>query len=166
MSKRPLAVIAIVLAVAAAVLLATQSKHSTAQAAESPPPIAPTTAQLVNTAISAAALTYGESAPTDIQEATAGFATAAHVLDPTGSLPTVVDPETGKQWSESKVDVVSMQGHFTYKGPTPLGQPAPKGTVLTVVVEVATGAVINESLRNVVPDMSAVNPSVTQWEAQ
>jgi hypothetical protein len=166
MSKRPLAAVAIIIAVAVAVLLATQSKHATAQAAESIAQAPPTTAQLVNTAITAAAQRYGESAPTGIEEAASSFGAAVRVLDPTATPPVVTDPETGKPWAESKVDVISMHGHFAYGGPSPVNRPAPTGTALTVIVEADTGAVVSESLSDTAPDMSAVNPTVTQWEAQ
>jgi hypothetical protein len=159
MAKRQLAALAVVVGVVT-VILALHTKHATAQAAQTE--VAPSPAQIVETALHDAAR-YGEHSPTGVEETSSTLGAAAQVIEAGETEPTITDQRTGKPWTESPVDVVTMHGHFTYWGPTPSNEPPPTGTVLTIMVDAESGAVVSENLGDNMPDMRAINPTVTQW---
>jgi hypothetical protein len=158
---------ALVVAAVAAILIA--SLAGGASGATSPTPtnsiptepeeVPPTEAQVHQAALRAAAIS-GELTPTQVEQTTGTLGQAAQVLDPTGSN-TFTDPRTGRPWVESPVYVLTMRGHFTAYGPIPKNHPIPTGTVLTIVLDGKSGRLVAESLNNSVPDLHAINATVT-----
>jgi hypothetical protein len=67
---------------------------------------------------------------------------------------------------ESRVDtdqpsyVIVLQGDFVSDAPRPYGAPAPTGTVLTLVLDPATGGVTDFGVRYSTPDLTALGPGV------
>jgi|ERR1700689_2544286 len=154
--------IAAVAVVAGAVLMALSVWHTKGASAESQAPVAaaaPTMEQIQQIALSAAAHN-GEPEPSDVEEATSTLARAAGAIVPGGTGPNLTDAETGKPWSESPVDVVTMRGHFTYDGPTPAKASVPTGTVLSIVIDAQSGAVVGESLGGTVPNLHDISSTV------
>lgn len=161
MYKRVIAAVAVAAGVALA-LTAWHAKGASAQSgSQSEANVAPTIAQIQQMALLSAA-NDGQSVPANVEEASSTLGQVAHAIDPQdGTGPTVTDPRTGNPWAESPVYVVTMQGHFTYNGPTPRRGKVPTGTVLTIAIDAQSGDVVAESLGGATPDLHAISPTVT-----
>lgn len=61
----------------------------------------------------------------------------------------------GRQWSY----LIAERGHFVFENATrPAGAPAPRGTVLTLIVNASTGEVTDVGLSNRYPHLSRLGP--------
>lgn len=180
-------VCAAVIALIAAGALFVKGAHAGAVAAEPTPseaaPANPSAAQVRTVALTEAA-NGGDGAPTTIEEASGTLGQATAVLNgehaaasgaasqaaaPSnghgGMSEAVIDPETGKPWVDSPVDVVAMRGNFTLNSaPVPAGDPEPKGTVLTLIIDKQTGTVEGRVLNETPPGLSSINPTVTNLD--
>jgi hypothetical protein len=151
-------------AVAVGLALITLSVWHTKRASAEPqlPFATPTLGQVRETAVKVAARYYDDAAPSAMEEAGSTLAVAARAVDPSGAtVPELTDPSTGKPWSESLVDTVTMRGRFIYGGPGPSGSPVPTGTVLTVFIDATSGAVDGEILSETPVDLHEINTTVT-----
>lgn len=91
----------------------------------------------------------GENAPTGVQHVTSTRARA--VLASSGAI---VDDSTPSV-------LIVMHGHFTDADASrPRGAPAPSGTVLTLVVDSATGQVTDLGIEEKAPDLAGLGPVV------
>lgn len=95
----------------------------------------------------------GDPHPTSVQTFTA--ANRGQALAELGSGDTVADA------SPAPVVVVVETGSFTAYGPRPLGSPAATGSVMTLVLNGATGALEDYGLSNAIPNLSALGPITT-----
>lgn len=100
-----------------------------------------------------------ESGETALSIARGGFGAAELAIfdisdrEPPGSgLPEAASTEP--------VFVVVMRGHFRAWGPVPPGEPAPTGTVLTLVIVAHGGFVAERYLGSAGPDLETVGPVV------
>lgn len=92
---------------------------------------------------------WGDARPRDIRYASGTREDAMKLLAPSsGSNPSVSPAGPGAQ---SEVDLVAAWGRFTADVPGPRGAPAPKGTVLELLVDAHSGFVEMRSLGNRLP---------------
>jgi len=134
----------------------TQTEGSSSSA---PPPIP--SYLLAQTAVQVAQEQGDITEPSKIEEVSGTLGQAAELVDPKNPAPTVIDPRTGKPWSESPVDVVTMKGAFTYNGPMPYWASTTKGNTLTFVVDLKSGIVVSQVISDATPDLAQISPTVT-----
>lgn len=107
----------------------------------------------------------GEPSPSGMETTTATIGQAMTLADPSSRNPSqLIDPRSGKPWSESAVYVVTMHGNFTLgAASTPPGRAAPTGTVLTLMIDRASGEVAGRHLGDASVDLHQLSPTVTSW---
>jgi hypothetical protein len=94
-----------------------------------------------------AAVRAGDSKPTLIQHSE-GTRHAANLVASGDGVP-------GRQWSY----LIAERGHFVLKyAHTPPGAPAPRGSVLTLVVNASTGQATDGGVSNRYPDLDRLGP--------
>jgi len=128
------------------------------------PPSASEQATIYATAVQESAAAE-EPAPSGIEATTTTMGQAQSLVDPESSDPSaVIDPRSGQPWSDSAVYAVTMQGHFTLaKAGVPPGDRAPVGTVLTMMIDRASGNVVGIHLGTQEANLSALNQPVIKW---
>jgi hypothetical protein len=116
----------------------------------------PMTAAQIKSLVVRDAARMGDSTPTDISYST--LTTRNGALAASGSG----DSVGGAYGSASGYFVVVAHGDFTaYDAPIPNGVKIPTGTVMTFVVDAATGEVTDGGLQDNTPDLSALGPVTT-----
>lgn len=94
-----------------------------------------------------AATRAGDPNPTLIQHS-AGTRRRANLIASGDQVP-------GRRWSY----LIAERGHFVLKNPTqPLAARAPRGSVLTLVVDASTGKITDSGLSNRYPHLTALGP--------
>jgi hypothetical protein len=132
---------------AAGVILSFSSATATPAASVGKPRL--TERQIIQIAM-AAAKRAGESEPTLIQHSD-GTRERSNLIDSGDVVP-------GQRWSY----LIAERGRFVFKdAPTPPGAPAPSGSVLTLVVDVATRQVTDSGLSNRYPELAKLGPVTT-----
>lgn len=102
-------------------------------------------------AADAIATHMGDRHPGEIEVATATRAVALHTLFPGEVI-------TGGGPPDLPVRIFAMHGRFVDHGPIPPGEREPRGTWLIVVVDTATGAMLDLSLGDTRPDLRPLGP--------
>jgi hypothetical protein len=135
------------LSVAVGVILASSSATASPNASVSR--LRLTERQIIQVAM-AAANGAGDPDPTLIQHSE-GTREKANLIDSGDIVP-------GQRWSY----LIAERGHFVFNdAPTPPGAPAPRGSVLTLVVDAATHQVTDTGLSNRYPDLAKLGPVTT-----
>lgn len=103
-----------------------------------------------------AARSDGDSSPTEQQTVKTTVAQGATTLSPPGSaVPT--ESAAAQRNLSKKANVVVLHGHFTLSSvPLPHGASNPTGSVLSLVVEEGTGAIVFTSLTNHAPSLHSL----------
>ncbi|MGD1058822.1 MAG: hypothetical protein ABR992_15565 [Solirubrobacteraceae bacterium] len=112
------------------------------------------------------AASYGESSPERTQTVEGATLKSALAV----AVPGVTPPEQPSpgisEWEQSSTDVITMDGEFSLGTvPRPAGEQAPKGQVLSIVVDAHTGVVDAISLTGSAPNLAELGVVRTQ-EAQ
>jgi hypothetical protein len=135
------------LSVALGVILASSSATASLNASVSEPRLAER--QIIQVAM-AAANGAGDRAPTLIQHSE-GTREKANLIDSGDIVP-------GQGWSY----LIAERGHFVLDdAPRPFGASAPRGSVLTLIVDAATDQVTDTGLSNRYPDLAKLGPVMT-----
>jgi hypothetical protein len=135
------------LSLAAGVILASSSATASPKAPASKPRL--TERQILQIAM-AAANGAGDPHPTLIQHSE-GTREKANLIDSGDIVP-------GRRWSY----LIAERGHFVFNdAPRPSGAPAPRGSVLTLVVDAATHQVTDTGLSNRYPHLAKLGPVTT-----
>jgi hypothetical protein len=135
------------LSVALGVILASSSATASPNGSVSRPRL--TEPQIVGLAM-AAANGAGDRGPTLIQHSE-GTREKANLIDSGDIVP-------GEQWSY----LIAERGHFVLNdAPRPFGAPAPRGSVLTLIVDATTHQVTDTGLSNRYPDLAKLGPVTT-----
>lgn len=120
-------------------------------AAQEPSYVAPTGPELLLEGVRAVALKEAElsgvPSPSGMTATRSTFAAAQGVMQPGA-------PITGpsEAWLESSAYLVVMHGNFTAHRSIPRGSEAPKGTVMSLILDSHTGRVEGESIGSVTPN--------------
>jgi hypothetical protein len=137
-------------AVAVGVILASSSATASPNASVSRPRL--TERQIIQVAM-AAANGAGDRAPTLIQHSE-GTREKANRIDSGDIVP-------GQGWSY----LIAERGHFVLNdAPRPFGAPAPKGSVLTLIVDAVTHQVTDSGVSNRYPDLAKLGPVTTDLQ--
>jgi hypothetical protein len=107
----------------------------------------------------------GEATPSSIEATTTTMGQAQLLVSPESSNPSaVIDPRSGEPWSDSAVYAVTMHGYFTLsQAQVPRGDHAPVGTVLTMMIDRASGDVVGIHLGTAEANLSSLNQPVIKW---
>ncbi|HEX3618589.1 MAG TPA: hypothetical protein VHU61_18730 [Solirubrobacteraceae bacterium] len=116
----------------------------------------PMTAAQIKSLVLSGAAAMGDSTPTDISYS--ALTTRNGALAASGSGASM----GGAYGSASGYFVVVAHGEFTaYDAPIPNGAKIPTGTVMTLVVDAATGEVTDSGVQHGSPDLSTLGPVTT-----
>jgi hypothetical protein len=116
----------------------------------------PMTAAQIKSLVVSGAAAMGDSTPTDISYS--ALTTRNGALAASGSGASM----GGAYGSASGYFVVVAHGEFTaYDAPIPNGAKIPTGTVMTLVVDAATGEVTDSGVQHDSPDLSTLGPVTT-----
>jgi hypothetical protein len=99
-----------------------------------------------------AARSDGDSAPTEMQTTKTTVSAGAITLSPPGSEAPTTENAQSRATLDQKAQLIVLHGHFTLgSAPVPHGASSPRGTVLSLVVDEATGAIAYTALTNRAP---------------
>jgi hypothetical protein len=104
----------------------------------------------------ASASSQGDPEPINMQAVKSDLRNVLEVITDNAPLPPLTS--AAGPWLESPAYLLSMEGDFSFSGPTPAGDPAPTGTLLLLAINAHTGEVEGEHLgsSNEAPNLASL----------